>query len=102
MKLYGQCAFDDKNDRVLDGYYETNDEMTIQQCLKICSSKGFRYSGLEWACECHCGNEPDQGFEWAWPDKCDDPCSGDSHQICGGSGAMRKGFLDDLNQALFR
>lgn len=102
LKLYGQCAFDDKNDRVLDGYYETNDEMTIQQCLKICSSKGFRYSGLEWACECHCGNEPDQGFEWAWPDKCDDSCSGDSHQICGGSGAMRKGFLDDLNQALVR
>ena len=92
LNLYGQCAFDDKNDRILDEYYEANDEMTIQQCLNICSMKGFEYAGLEWACECHCGNKPEQGFEWAWPDKCDDSCSGDDHQICVGSGAMRKSF----------
>ena len=92
LKLYGQCAFDDKVDRVLDGYFETSEEMTIEQCLGICSSKGFRYAGLEWALECHCGNEPEGGFEWAWPDKCDDTCSGNDHQICGGKGAMRKGY----------
>ena len=57
-------------------------------CLSICRSKGFPYTGLEWQIECHCGHEPVEGFEWAWPGKCDDRCSGNSNQICGGSNAM--------------
>ena len=86
--MSGACVFDDANNRVLDGHFESNDEMTVEMCLDICRSKGFRYAGLEWQLECHCGNEPDGGFEWAWPDKCDDRCSGNSNQICGGSNAM--------------
>ena len=62
--------------------------MTIEMCLSICRSKGFPYSGLEWQCECHCGHAPEDGFEWAWSDKCYDRCAGDSNQICGGSNAM--------------
>ena len=62
--------------------------MTVQMCLKICHSKGFAYAGLEWQIECYCGNEPENGFEWAWPEKCDDRCAGDSNQVCGGSNAM--------------
>ena len=31
---------------------------------------------------------PSNGFEWAWPGKCDDRCAGDSRQVCGGSMAM--------------
>ena len=38
--------------------------------------------------KCYCGNEPETGFEWAWPDKCNEKCGGDSDQICGGSMAM--------------
>ena len=66
--------------------------MTIEKCLSICRSKGFPYnfwiriSELEWSCECHCGHAPEEGFEWAWSDKCDDRCAGDSNLICGGSG----------------
>lgn len=62
--------------------------MTVEKCLSICRSKGFPYSGLEWSCECHCGHAPEEGFEWAWSDKCDDRCAGDSNQNCGGSDAM--------------
>ena len=62
--------------------------MTIEKCLSICRSKEFRFSGLEWSFECHCGNEPIDGFKWTWSDKCDDHCSGDSTQICGGSEAL--------------
>ena len=86
--MYGICVFDDKNDRILSEYYEESDEMTIEMCLSICRSKGFPYTGLEWQIECHCGHEPVEGFEWAWPGKCDDRCSGNSNQICGGSNAM--------------
>ena len=62
--------------------------MTIEMCLSICRSKGFPFSGLEWSCECHCGHEPENGFEWAWSSKCDDRCAGDSNQVCGGSNAL--------------
>ena len=86
--MYGVCTFDNKNQRVLSNYYETSELMTVEMCLSICRSKGYPYSGLEWQCECHCGYAPDEGFQWAWPDKCDDRCAGDSNQICGGSEAM--------------
>ena len=48
----------------------------------------YPYAGLEWQCEGFCGEEPDFGFVLSWPDKCDDRCSGDSHQICGGTNAI--------------
>ena len=86
--MFGICAFDDINERVLDGYFEANNNMSIQMCLDICRSKGFRYAGLQWQSECHCGTEPAIGFKWAWPSKCNDVCSGDSNQICGGSEAL--------------
>ena len=63
-------------------------EMTIQKCLSICRSKKFQFAGLEWSMECYCGNEPDNGFKWAWPGKCNSPCGGNLEQICGGSRAM--------------
>ena len=62
--------------------------MTIEMCLDICRGKEFPFSGLEWSCECHCGHEPEGGFEWAWSNKCNDRCAGDSDQLCGGSNAL--------------
>ena len=60
-ELFGTCVFDDVNNRILYDYFETNEEMTVAMCLGICSSKGFDYAGLEWQCECHCGNYPVEG-----------------------------------------
>merc|ERR1711962_1451266 len=57
-------------------------------CLSICRSKEFPFSGLERSSECHCGNEPENGFKWAWSSKCYDRCAGDSNQVCGGSNAL--------------
>ena len=62
--------------------------MTVQMCLSICAKKGFRYSGLEWGYECYCGDEESDYFQWTWPDLCDNQCTGDSTQICGGSNAL--------------
>ena len=62
--------------------------MTIEMCLAVCREKGLRYSGLQWQIECHCGNGPTQGFQWAWFDKCNNKCAGNSNQVCGGSQAM--------------
>ena len=62
--------------------------MTVEMCLSTCRKKGFRFSGVQWQIECYCGNEPINEFEWAWFDKCNDRCAGNSNQICGGSNAM--------------
>ena len=93
--LYGVCAFDDPNNRTLTGHYEANEEMTIEMCLSICRNAErpdgetwYPYAGLEWQCECFCGDEPEFGFVWSWPDKCNDRCAGDSFQNCGGTNAI--------------
>ena len=62
--------------------------MTIEMCLSICRDDGYPYAGLEWQCECFCGHEPDSGFIWSWPNKCNEKCAGDSSQNCGGSNAI--------------
>ena len=80
--------FDDGNDRVLDGYHEASMDMTVQKCLKICKTRGFEFSGLQWQIECYCGNVQSNQFKFAWPERCDDRCAGDSNQICGGSMAL--------------
>ena len=88
LDLYGVCAFDDENNRILSDYFEESDQMTIEICISICRSKGFPYARLEWQIECHCGYEPDVAFEWAWSDKCNERCPGDYNQICGSANAM--------------
>lgn len=87
LDLLGVCVFDNKNDRVLSGHYFASEKMTVELCLSTCRQKGFRYSGLQWQIECFCGNEPNQ-FVWAWPNKCNDRCAGNSYQICGGSSSL--------------
>ena len=86
--MYGVCVFDDKSERVLSGFSTTNKTMTVEMCIWICGSKGYPFAGLEWQIECHCGTKPAEGFEWAWPDKCNERCPGNSNQVCGGPMAL--------------
>ena len=88
LELYGDCVVDDVKNRILSGHMLSSVEMTVEMCIATCREKGFDYAGLQWSIECHCGNEPEEGFEWAWLDKCDNNCAGNSRQICGGSSAM--------------
>ena len=81
IDFYGVCVFDDSYDRVLAGYSFIDSRMTVQMCLSTCRNRGFPYAGLQWQIECHCGNMPTGGFEWAWPDKCDERCAGNSNQV---------------------
>ena len=88
IEFYGICAFDDATDRVLKGHFFSSPELTIEMCLSACREQEFRYSGLQWGIECYCGNEPVNGFELAWPNKCSDKCAGNFNQVCGGSFAI--------------
>ena len=86
--MSGDCVFDDVKNRVLNGYFFSSEEMTVEFCIATCGDKGYDYAGLEWNIECYCGNKPERGFDWAWLDKCDAKCAGDEKQVCGGSGAL--------------
>ena len=81
----------------MNGHFEADEKMTVQICLKICRSKSYIYAGLQWQYECYCGNEPKQGFEWAWPEKCNDRCAGDNSQVCGGTNAISIWNVPPLN-----
>ena len=70
--MSGDCVFDDVKNRVLNGYYFSSEEMTVEFCIATCSEMGYDYAGLEWNIECYCGNKPARGFDWAWLDKCDE------------------------------
>ena len=86
--LFGVCAHDDKRTRLLQGHFQTSNQMTIQMCLSICRSRNYQFAGLEWQIECYCDNEVRSSLIWAWPEKCDDRCAGNFDQVCGGSGAL--------------
>ena len=73
--------------------------MTVELCLATCREKGFAYSGLQWQIECYCGDEPANGFEWAWMNKCNRKCAGNSNQICGGSNAMSVYSTEGVREA---
>ena len=86
--MYGDCVFDVLDDPVLTGHNFQSSKMTVEMCVSTCKEKKFGYAGLKKRKKCFCGNEPLHGFQWAWLDKCDDECTGNSDQICGGSDAM--------------
>ncbi|KAF2258383.1 hypothetical protein CC78DRAFT_587230 [Lojkania enalia] len=61
-------------------------QMTTQSCQSACRAQGFVYAGTEYAGECYCGNEFQNGGGPA-PDgdaQCNMACAGDDEQICGG------------------
>ena len=60
--------------------------MTIETCIQFCSNKGYVFAGVESADECYCGNNAPQNQ--INDSECDEKCSGDHSQICGGAWAI--------------
>lgn len=61
--------------------------MTNQLCVAACEANGFTLAGTEYAGECFCGNEYDNGGgELA--DGCTMACHGNKTQTCGGSNRL--------------
>ncbi|KAM0720206.1 hypothetical protein Q7P37_004342 [Cladosporium fusiforme] len=88
---YAGCAQDDYFERTLTGPTTSSDNMTVKTCVDFCASKGHVLAGLEYARECYCGDKysseeraPKKGVMGA----CQEPCSGDSGEICGAAGAL--------------
>ena len=58
--------------------------MHLSCAFKIILYKDYRYFGLQNGDGCYCGND-DSKLVPVSPDECDQPCSGDSNEICGAS-----------------
>ncbi|KAF2817554.1 WSC-domain-containing protein, partial [Mytilinidion resinicola] len=60
--------------------------MTVEACVAGCASSGFTIAGLEYAQECWCGVEHQNGGQAVSSPEtnCYMPCKGNAAEICGG------------------
>ena len=93
--MYGTCVADEKSDRTLTVRW--GDANNVAECIAGCRSLtnfqgflGYHYAGLEYQNECWCGDEPEDGFEYADFTRCNMRCQGERAfwQNCGGFGVM--------------
>ena len=64
----------------------TSNSLTVESCQTYCSSKGWRYAGVEWGTECFCSSTITTGFPAG--QVCPQACSGNSTELCGGAGVI--------------
>lgn len=82
-EYYG-CWVDGVSGRILLNEYDSAN-LTRQACVAQCISGGYSIAGLEYSTQCFCDNAIHNGGALASSDaECNDPCGGDSTQICGG------------------
>ncbi|WWC61580.1 uncharacterized protein I303_104164 [Kwoniella dejecticola CBS 10117] len=75
--------------RALSATSVTTSDLTIDKCLDYCKGAGYFYAGLEYANECYCSNQLDNGAsDQNFSNQCNMPCAGNSAQICGGPNAI--------------
>ncbi|XP_071799987.1 uncharacterized protein [Asterias amurensis] len=71
--------------RSLRGYSTTSGSLSVELCFVYCSSRGYKYAGVESATECYCGNNEDYGRNGRVVDsECSYTCAGTRYQFCGG------------------
>ena len=46
---YLGCGTDNMGSRTFSGQSTSNDQMTVENCVNFCSSKGYKYAGLEYS-----------------------------------------------------
>ena len=60
---------------------------SIAFCKNACFKEGYKYSGVEYANECFCGNKMPKTIAPKQSD-CNMKCSGDKSQKCGGGNRL--------------
>jgi len=67
--------------RDLNGEFISREDMSIEKCISLCSSYGYRYAGLQYSKQCFCGNSYGK---YGRANNCNMRCSGNYNQTCGG------------------
>ncbi|OAQ20922.1 WSC domain-containing protein [Thermosulfurimonas dismutans] len=67
--------------RDLDKKIVSASDMSVEKCISICRSSGYRYAGVQYGSQCFCDN--DYGL-FGPANNCNMKCSGNPNEICGG------------------
>ncbi|KAF8577851.1 copper radical oxidase [Ramaria rubella] len=83
------CFTDNPAARTLTGSSFTNTTgMTQELCTAFCDTGSFIFSGVEFAQECYCGNEIENGGVNTTITDCSTPCVGNPQEFCGGASRL--------------
>ena len=91
---YVGCSNDTQfNKRVLSGVSTSSDtNMTVEFCQNFCTTRGYKYAGLEVGKECHCDNYLLNNPTWKVgtisQQQCYWQCTGDKNTFCGGAATI--------------
>ncbi|THX47596.1 hypothetical protein D6D11_06372 [Aureobasidium pullulans] len=84
---FSGCHSEASSGRALSGpSYSDGKNMTLESCAAFCN--GYKYFGIEYAGECYCGSYFGAGSAIVADSTCSMLCTGNSLELCGGSGAL--------------
>jgi WSC domain len=83
-----------------DDQVHTDEALTVDKCINLCSGKNFKYAGLEAGNQCFCSNSYNGLPTNSNQERCSASCAGDSSQICGGSWALSVYSIPTENSGL--
>ncbi|XP_050073739.1 xylosyltransferase oxt-like [Anopheles maculipalpis] len=79
------CFRDEKNFRILSGYYSTfKTNNSPEKCIRLCLQSGYPFAGVQYGYECFCGDELPKASAKLPDSSCNVKCPGDPKQACGG------------------
>ncbi len=85
IQIPGQASylgcFKDQGDRDISGFFVERSDMATEQCVSICTQKGFAYASTQYGRQCFCGNSYGK---FGPANNCDMKCEGNPNQMCGG------------------
>ena len=87
---YYGCYVDGLNGRILQNQQPDNTAgNTNEACVATCAAAGYTIAGTEYSVQCFCGNAIFNGGALAAQQTdCNDACSGNSKEMCGGGSRM--------------
>eukprot|EP01064_Diplonema_japonicum_P030269 TRINITY_DN50_c0_g1_i9.p1 TRINITY_DN50_c0_g1~~TRINITY_DN50_c0_g1_i9.p1 ORF type:complete len:771 (+),score=162.79 TRINITY_DN50_c0_g1_i9:95-2314(+) len=81
---YMGCFRDYSSNRQFPVYAYSDSKLnSVEKCTRTCQHNGYKYAGLQYGKQCWCGDDLSTSTRTTMS-QCDDPCSGDSTQTCGG------------------
>jgi len=81
---YKGCYVDSSINRKLPYLAYNSNSLTGKLCTGMCRGLGYTYAGIQYGKQCYCGSSSPGTLAPA-ANQCDKTCSGNSHEVCGGT-----------------
>ena len=97
---YQGCLTDIPQPRVMPYQIDMTSNLTVENCLSLCSTYGYSASSVEYGQQCFCGDDTDRinaGVQYRPETDCSVPCAGAPTELCGGANAMNYYTWTNIN-----